>query len=93
MQLKSKDFDSIIDKLSDEFEIKTRDTGHRQVSIYYGNKLVVRTKRSHGKKDMDHLIDQVRKQFFLSRQQLQDLKDCPLRADDYRDILINKSKI
>ncbi len=59
-----------------------------------GRKSSIRTKISHGSKEYgDNLLSLVARQLCLSKIELNDLLDCPLRHEDYVMILKAKRKL
>jgi len=89
MEINNKDFDSkIIGKIKEAFEVKREETHHIVYKIYYNGNQIARTYRSHGDNEMsDKAIFGVRRQLHLSLQELKDLKNCPLTADSYKNLL------
>jgi len=73
------------------------DKTHHTVFWYYlgGKKTSVRTRTSHGEKEFnDGLMAERRKQIGLaSKEQMLDLIECPLSADDLHQILIEGGRI
>ncbi len=95
MQIKNQEFDSkIIGKLKKVFDVKEEKTHHLVYNIYYKEKWVTKTYRSHGGGDMsDKAICGIRRQLFLNVAELMDLKNCPLTADGYLNLLKQKNVI
>lgn len=95
VQLKKREFDQIINKLKEKFEVKTSRTGHRQIRIYYEGKYIERTKRSWGRGDVPPIIvGQIRKQLnFANSEELIQFKDCPLTCEQYLKLLEKRKVI
>jgi hypothetical protein len=82
--MKAHEFEKIVNKLN----LKVRNSGDRLAWFEYEGKTVVRTKRSHGKKEApEHLI---RQQLKVNEKQLAGLISCTVSKDDYIDILLRK---
>lgn len=66
--------------------------GDHNFFIYHskvGKKTIVRTKTSHGGKDVDdNLLSQMAKQCKLTNKDFGRLIDCPLSRDDYEALLV-----
>jgi hypothetical protein len=78
-------------RLESKLGLKTRNSGDRLAWFEYGGQVVVRTKRSHGNKDLpEHLI---RQQLKVSQVQFSGLISCALSLDDYVEILKAKGLI
>ena len=92
MEINTKDFDlKIIGKLKKVFDIKREDTHHIVYKIYYNGKKVAKTYRSHGSGEMSNkAVFGVRRQLFVTMPQLRDLKNCPMEAEDYLELLKQK---
>jgi len=74
-----------------------RDKTHHDMFWYHfdGKKTSVRTRTSQGEKEFnDGLLSQRRKQIGLSnKKQMLDLMNCPLKADELKQILIENGRI
>jgi len=74
-----------------------RDKTHHDMFWYYldGKKTLVRTRTSQGEKEFnDGLLSQRRKQIGLSnKNQMLDLINCPLAADELKQILIENGRV
>lgn len=78
-------------KIETKLGLKSRNAGDRLSWFEHEGVVVVRTKRSHGNKDLpEHLI---RQQLKLNERQFSDLIDCPLTKEGYIDILTKKGII
>lgn len=78
-------------KIENKLGLKTRDARDRLSWFEHEGVVVVRTKRSHGNKDLpEHLI---RQQLKLNEKQFSDLIDCPLSREGYVSILTEKGLI
>jgi hypothetical protein len=78
-------------RLEGKLRLKTRDSGDRLACFEYEGRVVTRTKRSHGNKDLpSHLI---RQQLKLNEAELAGVVSCDLEFDDYVEILKKKGLI
>lgn len=78
-------------KIENKLGLTSRNAGDRLSWFEHEGVVVVRTKRSHGNKDLpEHLI---RQQLKLNEKQFSDLIDCPLTRKGYVDILTQKGLI
>jgi hypothetical protein len=78
-------------RLEGKLRLKTRDSGDRLAWFEYGGRLITRTKRSHGNKDLpSHLI---RQQLKLNEAELAGVVSCDLEFEDYVEILKAKGLI
>jgi hypothetical protein len=78
-------------KLETKLALKTRNSGDRLAWFEHEGKVITRTKRSHGNKDLpEHLI---RQQLKLSEQQFSGLISCSVTREDYVAILIKRGLI
>ena len=85
--MKAHEFDRVINK----FGMQTRQSGDLLAWFTYNGRTVIRTKRSHGSKDiLDRLV---RSQLRLDAAQLRAAIRCTLTLDDYIDILKAKGAI
>jgi hypothetical protein len=85
--LSSRDFDIIANKL----DMEVRDGDHRFALLRHDGRVVIRTKRCHGKKSQPaHLI---RKQLKVDEVQMQGLVQCWLTKPAYIEILKAKQII
>ena len=87
----------VIGKIRGAFEVVERHSGHLYYDIYYGGKVVVTTYQSNtspGKDIPDSILGKIKRQLRLnSSQQLHDLKNCPMSAEDYLNLLKSKGII
>lgn len=85
--MKAHEFDRVINK----FGMQTRQSGDLLAWFTYNGRTVIRTKRSHGSKDiLDRLV---RSQLRLDAGQLRAAIRCTLTLDDYINILKAKGAI
>ena len=85
--MKAHEFDRVINK----FGMQTRQSGDLLAWFTYNGRTVIRTKRSHGSKDiLDRLV---RNQLRLDAAQLRAAIRCTLTLDDYINILKAKGAI
>jgi len=78
-------------KIEIKLGLKSRNAGDRLSWFEHEGVVIVRTKRSHGNKDLpEHLI---RQQLKLNERQFSDLIDCPLTREGYIEILTTKGLI
>lgn len=78
-------------KIENKLDLKTRNSGDRLAWFEYEGKVVVRTKRSHGNKDLP--ADLIRQQLKVNEKQFSGLIDCSVSLDDYISILQSKGII
>jgi len=79
------------DRLESKLKLKIRNAGDRLAWFEYEGRIITRTKRSHGKKDLpEHLI---RQQLKVNEVQFSGLITCSLRLQDYVEILRSKGLI
>jgi hypothetical protein len=77
--------------IENKLGLKTRNAGDRLAWFEYAGKPIVRTKRSHGNKDLpEHLI---RQQLKVNQEQFSGLISCDVSLDDYVTILKGKGLI
>ena len=85
--MKVHEFERIVSKLG----LRVRNAGDRLAWFEYGGKTIVRTKRSHGNKDLpEHLI---RQQLKVNEKQFSGLISCDVSLDDYITVLKGKGLI
>jgi hypothetical protein len=78
-------------RLEAKLRLRARESGDRLAWFEYEGKVVTRTKRSHGSKDLPgHLI---RQQLKLNEEQLAGVLSCDLEYEDYVEILKKKGYI
>ncbi|MEK7403642.1 MAG: hypothetical protein AAB225_00905 [Acidobacteriota bacterium] len=78
-------------RLEAKLRLKTRNSSHRLAWFEYEGKVVTRTKRSHGNKDLPASL--IRQQLKLNEEELSGVISCALEFDDYVEILRNKGLI
>ena len=95
MQLKKKEFATIVNKLSRKFEVEEGRTGDWQVKFFYQGKFVGRTKCSEGGGDIPPVIVQrIKNQLYLADdKELADFKNCPLSCEAYIALLKQREVI
>ena len=78
-------------RLESKLGLRVRNSGDRLAWFEYAGKVITRTKRSHGNKDLPgHLI---RQQLKLNEKQLAGIISCSLKLNDYVEILRGKGLI
>lgn len=79
------------ERLESKLKLKTRNAGDRLAWFEYEGRVITRTKRSHGNKDLpEHLI---RQQLKVNEVQFSGLIACSLGLQDYVEILRGKGLI
>ncbi|MGA3201360.1 MAG: hypothetical protein ABSF12_02575 [Bryobacteraceae bacterium] len=78
-------------KIENKLGLKTRNAGDRLAWFEYRGTVVVRTKRSHGNKDLPENL--IRQQLKLNEAQLSGLISCSISRQDYIEILRSKQII
>jgi hypothetical protein len=78
-------------RLENKLKLKTRNSGDRLAWFEHEGKVITRTKRSHGNKDLP--VDLIRQQLKVNSEQFAGLISCDVSIDDYVDILRNKGLI
>jgi hypothetical protein len=78
-------------RLESKLKLKTRNAGDRLAWFEYGGKIITRTKRSHGNKDLPANL--IRQQLKVNEQQFSGLISCVLQLEDYVKILQEKGLI
>lgn len=78
-------------RLESKLKLKTRNAGDRLAWFEYGGKVITRTKRSHGNKDLPANL--IRQQLKVNEQQFSGLISCVLQLEDYVKILQEKALI
>jgi len=85
--MKKSDINRIFSKLS----LKIRSTGHNYGWLTVSDKKILRVHYSHGKGDLPNkIMHKIRGQLKLSEKDFKDLVACPLKYEDYLDILRRK---
>lgn len=89
MQLKKKEFATIVKKLKKEFSVKEKHTGDWQINFYLRGKWIGHTKCSEGRGDIPPVIVQrMKRQLYLADdKELSDFKNCPLTCEQYINLL------
>jgi hypothetical protein len=82
--MNQREFDRVINK----FGMQVKQTHHVLAWLVHDGKIVVRTRRSQGRKDPP--AELVRKQLHLDQRQLADAVECTLGLDAYLGILREK---
>ena len=85
--MKKSDINKIFSKLS----LQIRSTGHNYGWLTVSDKKILRVHYSHGKGDLPNkIMHKIRGQLKLSEKDFKDLVACPLKYEDYLDILRRK---
>jgi len=85
--MKKSDINRIFSKLS----LQIRSTGHNYGWLTVSDKKILRVHYSHGKGDLPNkIMHKIRGQLKLSEKDFKDLVACPLKYEDYLDILRRK---
>lgn len=95
-ELKTREFENkVIGKLKNVFRVTTRSTGDiiYDIKDKKTGRFIFRTKRSQQRRIKPWIVEQIKKQLFMTRRQFVDFKNCPLSANDYRNLLLEKGKI
>jgi hypothetical protein len=78
-------------KIENKLGLKVRNSGDRLAWFEYDGKIIVRTRRSHGNKELPaHLI---RQQLKVNEEEFSGLIDCSVSKADYVKILTKKGVI
>ncbi len=78
-------------KLENKLELKTRNSGDRLAWFEHNGTVVVRTKRSHGNKDLPANL--IRQQLKVNESQFSGLLSCSVSREQYIQILTDKGLI
>ena len=78
-------------KLENKLGLQTRNSGDRLAWFEYEGIVVVRTKRSHGNKDLPENL--IRQQLKLNESQFSGLVSCSVSKEEYIEILKTKGLI
>jgi hypothetical protein len=89
MPLTVKEFERICSKL----EMVMKDGKDRYAYFYHDGKIITWTKRSHQRGDLGGLEHFIRNQLKVNEQQLRDLRDCPMKREDYVEHLRQRGLI
>jgi hypothetical protein len=79
------------DRLESKLKLKTRNSGDRLAWFEHEGKVIARTKRSHGNKDLPENL--IRQQLKVNREQFAGLLSCDVSLADYVAILRAKGLI
>lgn len=95
MPMKISEFrNDVLGKIKKEFRVEERTGSHTYYELWYKGKKVAQTHHSHGNsgKDIsDDILQKVKRQLNLNNiVQLHDLKNCPMSAEDYLNLLKKK---
>lgn len=95
-ELKVRDFETkIVGKLQKAFTVKRRST--RDVNYTIRDKktgrFILITKHSQKRRISPWQAEQIKKQLCLTRQGFIDFMDCPLSAEGYRNLLVERGKV
>jgi hypothetical protein len=85
--MKAHEFERIVAKL----RLTTKNSYDRLAWLEIDGQKVVRTRRSHGNKELPSHF--VRRQLHLDESQFADLLKCPLKRDQYLEILRKKGVV
>ena len=78
-------------KLENKLGLVTRNAGDRLAWFEYDGQVIVRTKRSHGNKDLPENL--IRQQLKVNEAQFAGLISCAVKLDEYVQILRDKGLI
>jgi hypothetical protein len=78
-------------RLETKLRLEVRNSGDRLAWFVHEGRIITRTKRSHGNKDLPGNL--IRQQLRLNQQELTGILSCSLSRDDYVDILKRKGLI
>jgi len=78
-------------RLESKLKLKVRNAADRLAWFEYGGRVITRTKRSHGNKDLPSNL--IRQQLKLDENQFAGVLSCSLSFDDYVGILRKKGLI
>jgi len=83
-----------IEKIFNKLALQVRSTGHHYGWLTVGDKKILRVHYSHGKGDLpDKIMHKIRGQLKLSEKDFKNLIACPLKYEDYLNILRRKGFI
>lgn len=87
----------VIGKIKKKFKVEERTGKHIYYEIWYEGKKVKETYHSHGssgKEITDDILQKIKRQLNLNNiKQLYDLKECPMKVEDYFNLLKQKNVI
>jgi len=78
-------------RLETKLDLKTRNSGDRLAWFEHEGQVIVRTKRSHGNKDLPESL--IRQQLKLNESQFSGLLSCSVSRENYVEILRAKGMI
>lgn len=84
LRVNHREFDRMVNK----FGMETRNSGDHHAWLVHEGRVVVRTKRSHGRKPV--LVNFVSKQMHLTKEQLSEAASCGIDLDGYLQVLRGK---
>ncbi len=80
-----------VDRIESKLQLRVRNSGDRLAWFEFEGRIIARTKRSHGNKDLPSAL--IRQQLKLNEIQFSDLIGCSFGYRDYVEILRNKGLI
>jgi len=87
----------VLGKIKKRFELKERKGAHIYYEIWHDGTKIKETYHSHGsgsKEISDDILQKIKRQLNLNNiKQLYDLKNCPMSAEDYFNLLKQKNVI
>jgi benzoyl-CoA reductase/2-hydroxyglutaryl-CoA dehydratase subunit BcrC/BadD/HgdB len=98
MPMKLSEFKSgVIGKIKEKFKVVERPGRHIYYEIWYKGKKIKETYHSHGssgKEISDDILQKIKRQLNLNNiKQLYELKNCPMTAENYFNLLKQKNVI
>ena len=89
IQMKKREFEKIVNKLKEKFNLKERHTGDWIVTVYHKGNYVTLTKCSEGRGDLKpHLAQKIKKQlYFANDKEFLDFKNCPMTCEEYLNLM------
>jgi len=98
MPISTAEFKSkIIGKIKEKLQVKEIPANHIRFKLYHKDKKILETYCSHGsggKEIYDAILSKIKRQLRLNNtNQLYDLKNCPMTAEDYFNLLREKNVI
>ncbi len=83
-----------VDRVFDKFQMRIKHGSDKYARLYYGEKLILRTKRSLGKRKIEGKIRYlIRQQLQLNEEQFAQAIGCSLKREGYIQILKRKKLI
>lgn len=87
----------VMGKIKKKFNVEERTGDHVYYEIWHKGKKIKETHHSHGsdgKEISDDILQKIKRQLNLNNiKQLHDLKNCPMTAEDYFNLLKEKNVI